>query len=180
MSIVPKCVEISCNEVLCSLHNVYDIDQENCQSVKNGFIMTCIHHNLQVWCIEQNLKWPSHPEPEIIVSLQSISSWTEQTKDVALLCEGKSWRTCILVTIKCYAEDMDVLGFDETSCPELPWPSKEKHRKAADVPTCKLMQLEELTSSVFFINGKTFAILRKFFRMAKQQKTKTNRIFCDF
>jgi hypothetical protein len=45
---------------------------------------------------------------------------------------------------------MGVLGFDETSSPELPWPSKEKHRKAADVPTCKLMDLEELTSSVSF------------------------------
>ncbi len=174
MSIVPKCVEISCNEVLCSLHNVYDIDQENCQSVKNGFIMTCIHHNLQVWCIEQNLKWPSHPEPEIIVSLQSTSSWTEQTKDVTLLCEGKSWRTCILVTIKCYAEDMGVLGFDETSCPELPWPSKEKHRKAADAAWRAHKQC-------FLYKWQNFRNFAKVFqKMAKQQKNKKKQKFLWF
>jgi len=76
---------------------------------------------------------------------------------------------------------MEVLGFDETFCPELPLPSKKKHRKAADVPTCKLMHLEELTSSVLFLNGKTFAILRFFFRKwQNNKKTKRNRIFCDF
>ncbi len=139
MSIVPKCVEISCNEALCSLHNVHDIDQENCQSMKNGFVMTCIHHNLQLWCIEQNLKWPSHPEPEIIVSLQSTSSWTEQTKDVTLLCECKSWRACSLVTIQSYAEYMGVQGFDETSCPEL---SLALERKAQEGSSCTNLQAD--------------------------------------
>jgi hypothetical protein len=81
---------------------------------------------------------------------------------------------------------MEVLGFDETFCPELPWPSKEKHRKAADVPTCKLMHLEEITSSVFFLNGKISQLCDFFQKMAKQPKTKKQKeaeifvIFKDF
>jgi hypothetical protein len=72
---------------------------------------------------------------------------------------------------------MGVQGFDETSCPEFPWPSKEKHRKAADVPTCNLMHLEELTSSVFFLNCK-ISQLCEFFsengKTTKKNKKKQN------